>query len=527
MTRRLAAVAAMFLVALAGAPGTASAMFTDVDTVEMTTAATSAAKTATATCPAGKRLTGAGFDVSPPDGRVLIHYVRPDPTLTSVSVRADEDEAGTAAAWALTAYALCAPAPAGLQRVAATSASTSAGKAITATCPAGKRVLGTGGELAGAPRQLMLNRLLPNADLTSVNVRAFEDQTGTTLSWTVTAYAICASPAQGVRLKTRTSPSNSGTPRSFTMPCDAGDVAVGLGAAINGNGNQLALQGMTPHPVNPGVTAAEDRDGLDQAWSVSPHTICAAAVFRAWQRGSNQGASNDETTVGCGTGQQAVGGGAETDGGRGHVWFDNFGPEWPPDAARVSWHNENGAVADLTTFTLCATAVPGLESVSAGSPQRPDAPVKSATAPCQAGTRLLSGSSLVFGAGNHVMLQAVVPSPDLSSVRVGAAETEDGLAGDWFLSAMAVCAPPPPGLQRIVRSTVSDATEYKNVTATCPAGKHLVGTGAEVTPAIGEVIIDDIRPNEALTAVTAEAVEDWTGLTVDWRLFVYAVCISR
>ena len=530
MARRLATVAAMMLLwACAGVPGTASAMFTGVETITTTTAATSAYKTATATCPAGKRVTGTGFDVSPPDGRVLVDYVRPNASLTSVSVRADEDEAGTAAAWTLTAYAICAPAPAGLQRVVATSASSSAAKSVAAACPAGTRVLGTGGELAGASRQLLLNRLTPNAHLTTVTVRAFEDETGTARSWTVTAYAICARPAQGVRLKTRTSPSNPGNPQSFTMPCDQGEVPVGLGAAINGTGNQLVLQGMHPGIGGrlPGMTAAKDRTGFDRAWSVSPHAICGAEVFRAWQRGSNQGAATRTTNVGCGTGQQAVGGGAETDGGRGEVWFDSFGPEWSLDSASVTWHTETAAEADVTAFTLCATTIPDIEPVATGAPERPDDPVKTATTACPAGKRVLGGSSLVFGADTHAMSQAVVPSADLVSLRAGGAETEGGLAGEWFQTAMAVCAPPPPGLQRVARTTGSDSSEYKITTATCPAGKHLVGTGAEVSPAVGEVIVDDIRPNQALTAVVAEAVEDRTGFEGNWRLSAYAVCVSR
>ncbi len=57
--------------------GPAPAMFTGVEQTSKTTAATSATKTATVTCSAGKRVVGTGVDVSPSSGRVLIDYVRP------------------------------------------------------------------------------------------------------------------------------------------------------------------------------------------------------------------------------------------------------------------------------------------------------------------------------------------------------------------------------------------------------------------------------------------------------------------
>jgi hypothetical protein len=83
--------------------------------------------------------------------------------------------------------------PAGQQRIAATSPTDSASpKSVTATCPSGQRVIGTGHELANGRGQVLLDDVIPSADLTSVRVEAFEDQDGTTNPWSVTAYAICA-----------------------------------------------------------------------------------------------------------------------------------------------------------------------------------------------------------------------------------------------------------------------------------------------------------------------------------------------
>ena len=116
-TSRRESVSAVLLVAVATfavAAGDANAALVGLVRVAPFTASTSAAKSITATCPAGKRVLGAGADTSG-FGRVLIDSIRPDPTLSSVTVHAVEDEAGTPADWYLQAFVICAPAPLGLE----------------------------------------------------------------------------------------------------------------------------------------------------------------------------------------------------------------------------------------------------------------------------------------------------------------------------------------------------------------------------------------------------------------------------
>lgn len=522
----------VLVLGLFGAAEPASAMFFGVETVAKTTLPTSNAKTATATCPAGKRVTGAGVSVSPPDGRVLIDYVRPDAALAKVTVSAHEDEASYATNWTLTAYAVCAPAPAGLQRVAVTGESSSAAKSATASCPAGTKVLGGGGELAGAPRQLLLHGIAPSNDLAKVTVTAYEDETGTAANWTVTAYAICASPAQGVALRTRTGAYASTSPRYAARPCEPGEVPVGMGGSITGGtGNQLVVQAI--HPTiddrGPGVIAAEDRTGTTATWSLTASTICGAQIDDSSESTPTFGDAITDGSAPCDEGTVAVGTGAETDGGRGEVWIERFGPqESPPDSTAVTWITETGRNADVTATGLCATTLPDVEVVTTPfEGQRPDDPVKTATATCPAGKRVLSGGAQTGDAANHVMLQRMIPNAGLASLRVELSETEAGLPGDWSAAATALCATPPPGLQRVARTTVADSTEYKTATVTCPAGKHAIGAGASVSPAVGQVALDDVRFNAALTAVTVEAVEDLSGTSLDWSVSAYVVCVSR
>ena len=61
--------------------------------------------------------------------------------------------------------------------------------------------------------------------------------------------------------------------------------------------------------------------------------------------------------------------------------------------------------------------------------------------------------------------------------------------------------------------------------ATCPAGKNLLGTGGEGGGSA--VVMDDLRPNAALTSVTVTGIEDETGKESDWDVTAYAICANR
>lgn len=129
------------------APESASAAIVGTQTVNALNGYDSSNKSATATCPAGKRVLGAGGQIEFGGDQVLLDDIRPDPSLTSVTVHALEYEAGTSANWGVYAWARCAAPPPGLERVSATSPLNSGNKSVSVSCPAGKRVLGAGGDI--------------------------------------------------------------------------------------------------------------------------------------------------------------------------------------------------------------------------------------------------------------------------------------------------------------------------------------------------------------------------------------------
>jgi hypothetical protein len=63
---------------------------------------------------------------------------------------------------------------------------------VTATCPAGKRVVGSGGDIRRGHGEVAMTAVAPTPELTGVRVTAYEDDTGTDASWYAVAYAICA-----------------------------------------------------------------------------------------------------------------------------------------------------------------------------------------------------------------------------------------------------------------------------------------------------------------------------------------------
>jgi hypothetical protein len=157
-------------------------------------------KVVSAACPGSKRTIGTGVEVIGEPGQILLDRIVPNTgtnpatALTGVSAAAFEDETGTTGNWQLRAIAVCANPPPGLELVTALSDTDSDPSSVPANCPAGKNLLGTGGEIRGADGQVVLDDLRPSPQLQGTTVTALEDDTGTTQFWRLLSYAICANP---------------------------------------------------------------------------------------------------------------------------------------------------------------------------------------------------------------------------------------------------------------------------------------------------------------------------------------------
>ena len=146
---------------------------------------------ATATCPVGKKVIGAG-GISAGKPSFVLDTVDIASDLNSVYVETIAAESPTPGTAPLAqAYAICIVPVRGQQLVRASSGFTSADKSLSVSCPFGKRLHGTGGGMTGAIGQAHLDMLAPNGSMSS-RIEAREDVTGYSGTWRVDVYAVCA-----------------------------------------------------------------------------------------------------------------------------------------------------------------------------------------------------------------------------------------------------------------------------------------------------------------------------------------------
>jgi hypothetical protein len=533
-------VVALAVLALWGA--SAQAAVVGLERAGGATAFSSANKSFTASCPAGKNLVGVGADIGHGGGagQVVMRAVTPNATLTAMTASAVEDENGTTATWSLGSTAICADPPPGLERIAAQSATNSINKAVTATCPSGKRLLGAGGDIVGAPGQVEMDDIIPNSALTSVSVRGLEDQNGATANWRVGAYAICANPVQGLVRIVAQSATNSVNGKAATATCPAGKQVTGVGGDIVGGAGQVVMDDFIPFPNPPTsvqVLGNEDETGTTASWSVTAYAICANTALRTEADAVPGGApGSGVATASCPSGMQVTGAGHEMTGSTGEVAIHELTPDPSPptNVTATAYQDDNGfdGASTMTAYAICATPLPGLTLVPASTIS--DSNDKSVVAVCPSGKSVVGVGGRVtggfrlesdpFAAYGEVLMDGLVPNPALTFVTVRASEDENGFAQDWSLTAYAICANPPPGLQLVSATSPADP-DFASVTATCPAGKNLLGTGGEIFGSKAKVI-DDLRPDNQLRSVTVTGIENEAFISPAWNVKAYAICAN-
>jgi hypothetical protein len=118
----------------------------------------------------------------------------------------------------------------------------------------------------------------------------------------------------------------------------------------------------------------------------------------------------------------------------------------------------------------------------------------------------------------------VRPVPDASGDRytVSATEVAGGITGSRWLDAYAICAPAPAGYGIVSATALPGSSSPRLLQVRCPEGKRVVGTGAQIVGADGQVGIATVRTPD-LGQTEAVAVEDADGTALMWTLAVYAV----
>jgi hypothetical protein len=236
----------------------------------------------------------------------------------------------------------------------------------------------------------------------------------------------------------------------------------------------------------------------------------------------------------CVPGQLINGVGAEISGALGQVFLVDVHPDVgsPLIFASAAARSDQTGVASpwtLRSYRICSTPHPGGQSVTAASSAFDSVTVKSASATCPAGQRVVGAGGFVAGDGadaGEVLLQQISPDVPLQRVAVVAAEDTDFTGLAWDVTAVALCSAPPAGLQLVTANGPLAEEEFVTATARCPAGKHVLGLGGGIQPGFGFTTLDDLRPDALLTSVTVSGATTEPGLPNQQRAVAHAICAS-
>jgi hypothetical protein len=238
-------------------------------------------KSAHAVCPTGMSGLGGGAFVV--GGNDVVHITANGPMMVSQGhVAVAQAHPGyrdgvyvEATAWRLYAYAICAYGVTGREVVLAGGAITAGENAgaRTLSCPAGKRVVGMGGYVAGP--NFMLTSLDVAPDLTWVDMtwgRAADTVGGT--SWAEVT-AVCVDPIPGLQ-RVQTVSASSSNHKSVNVGCPSGKQLYDFGGGLNtGSHRYVAIDALLPSSTGGIAHVREMVYGYSSSWKAEATAICA------------------------------------------------------------------------------------------------------------------------------------------------------------------------------------------------------------------------------------------------------------
>ncbi|MBB5867563.1 hypothetical protein F4553_000942 [Allocatelliglobosispora scoriae] len=201
-----------------------------------------ASKSATAYCPAGKQVLGGGgglvWDLQHHSRAVALTRMEPvhpgGGALDYFIVTGAETSAGETGDWWLDAYAICADPMAGYTIVSASTATSSTSAQLAqATCPGVKKVIGTGASVSTTSGQVALQVMRASLTTTSSYAQGHEDADGYLGLWYATAFAVCVNAPAGYEIVQDPSAySDSEAEKVAASQCPVGKKVHGAGGAI-------------------------------------------------------------------------------------------------------------------------------------------------------------------------------------------------------------------------------------------------------------------------------------------------------
>lgn len=256
--------------------------------------------------------------------------------------------------------------PAGLVVVTAISTFSSVGfKTIAAVCPRGKSVLGGGASAItteGSGYRLLISQAYPDGAGNQFVAAAFEEAAGTSDTWRIAAYAICANPLRG--LEYVATPFHTNISGTWAV-CSSGKRLVGMGGQVLGGNGEVALAGIFPggSPATRAETwVTEDPSGFAGDYQVRASAVCADPVDGLeYVVKSVSNTPGVATWVDCPAGKHVLSSGARLANGSVPVWhgeakFSTIGPNLSAtfSALVAAQYGDSGQTFTAQAIAMCA-----------------------------------------------------------------------------------------------------------------------------------------------------------------------------
>lgn len=240
-----------------------------------------------ASCPAQKYVINASAYITGGNGKVVIDRVIPSDDFTQVLVTGKATDLGSQGSWSITAVAICADKPDGLELQTGVSANDSnSPKTLPASASCvldNKIMLGTGFDIIGGDGEVGVYSVVPTVDgsgrADGDDVNAVETDSLST-DWFVRAYAICADPTFPELVVSADNNPASDPGNAETVYCPTDSVATGTGFAISDWPSEIVISATDAGNALDTTTFGSrvygiEEDGTIQIWGLRAYAICA------------------------------------------------------------------------------------------------------------------------------------------------------------------------------------------------------------------------------------------------------------
>lgn len=235
-------------------------------------------KQALADCPPGDRVLGGGGYIS--GGTGVVHFTRLQALgSTDQFIAVAEERGNYVGDWRVYAYAICGPAPAGLEYsvVGRSSIDSETVKSAYLDCPDDKVAISYGARVVNGGGEVFLTAFGPAAGGNDARAIASEDENLFAGDWSVWTHAVCADEMPGQELVWADALPSDSIPDTITLACPAGKQVHGLGGYIGGGFGEVFHRAAYPSSTLGSVAAivVEDANGTGNDYWDRVYAVCA------------------------------------------------------------------------------------------------------------------------------------------------------------------------------------------------------------------------------------------------------------